>query len=309
MPEILKSLLSSQTNLLWVGLISAVVSAGVSYLFRKWETRDRLETEYEYEQRKKLRDLIGLYHGRLLNAADSMNYRLFDLYENHEKGWLTRRKYNAMSDYFHSSVYRFMNVCSLIRQFEREALYVDGRIAEKTDFLFVKYLNALRWCITDASLFDGLPVANYYDTHHFHADTFRQYCDSCINDKGEFIGYDLFIEEVDGVGQPERVLEFFDSLSKCGKAQPKWGKAPTEYKWDRLVAFHLILAGLINAFGYPEQEISEEQIRLISSQFMHMEVLMKLRDWLPKRGLAEESLTKTITQLVPTVCFGEIRER
>jgi hypothetical protein len=48
----------------------------------------RLRTEYEYEQRKRLRDLIGHYHGGILNAADIFKTRVFNLYLNEERGWL-----------------------------------------------------------------------------------------------------------------------------------------------------------------------------------------------------------------------------
>ena len=290
MLETLKSLLGSQTNLFWVTVISLLVSSVVSLLFRRWETRDRLETEYKYEQRKKLRELIGRYHGRVLTAAVSMNLRFFDLYDPAKSQWLGNR-----GQYFDSSVYRFMNVCSVIRQFEREALYVDGRIADERDFLFVKYLNALRLCMTDVELFKGLSY-DVNEIDHFFADEFRERCDSCIDEGGNFIDYGSFKKRaqmdeassyLEGVTL-KPVLDFFDSL------------APDKsLRWDRLVAFHLILAGLINAFGYPEQEISKEQIRLISEQFVSTKVLENLRDWLPKRGLAEESLTKTITCLVP----------
>jgi hypothetical protein len=59
-----------------------------SFLIAKLQLRDKLQTEYEYEQRKKLRELIGRYHGRVLQAAEDMNYRIFNLYTNESQGWL-----------------------------------------------------------------------------------------------------------------------------------------------------------------------------------------------------------------------------
>ena len=65
------NLLSTNTDLLWAAVVSAIVSAGVSYWFKRRETVHKAKVEYEYEQRKSLRQLIGRHHGRMLNAANS----------------------------------------------------------------------------------------------------------------------------------------------------------------------------------------------------------------------------------------------
>lgn len=109
-------LLKTNTDLLWAAIVSAIVSALVSYFLKRRETRHKAEVEYEYEQRKKMRDLIGRFHGRLLTAANSMNMRLWNLYANQDKGWLDAKgNFREPDYYFTSSVYRFLNVCALVR--------------------------------------------------------------------------------------------------------------------------------------------------------------------------------------------------
>jgi len=94
-------LISTKTDLFWVAVTSAIVSASVSYVLKKRETRHQAEVSYEYEQRKKLREVIGRYHGRLLSAANSMNHRLWNLYTNCEKDWLNPHgQYNESGYYF-----------------------------------------------------------------------------------------------------------------------------------------------------------------------------------------------------------------
>src|SRR3989442_12610033 len=110
---LLSELAITQKDLLWAAVVSAIVSAAVSYWFKRGETRHKAEVDYEYEQRKKLREVIGRYHGRLLSAANSMSYRLWNLYSNHDKGWLkVQGAYATSGYYFLSSVYRFLNVCT-----------------------------------------------------------------------------------------------------------------------------------------------------------------------------------------------------
>jgi hypothetical protein len=189
-------ILSIKTDLLWATLVSAIVSAAVSYYFKRREARHKLAVEYEYEQRKKLRDLIGRYHGRLLHACNSLSYRFWNLYQNANAAWLdSDGDYKRPGYYLLSFVHRFLAIFSFIRQFENEAIYVDGRIAEQMDFIFLSYLEAIRWVMTDVALFDGIPYDNSHQRDHFFADNFRQYCDGCIAD-GQFITYVALTDHV-----------------------------------------------------------------------------------------------------------------
>jgi hypothetical protein len=279
MPIDFSKLLTTQTNLLWAAAVSAIVSAVTSYLLRLREERHKLEAEYEYEQRKRLRNLIGSYHGRLLNAANSLNYRLWNLYKHHDRGWLrVGGTYPPENYYFHSFIHRFLNVFFHIRQFEREAVVVDARIAEPRDFLFLKYLAALRWCMTDVALFHNVPYDHYDQTDHFFSDAFRQYCDDCAAQGGEFIALHDLTTRVQTDRTLDSVLHFFDSLS------------PDEdrLRWDRLVALHLLLVAFVNNFGYEEQRTSPEQFNEIAAQFRHPQILSNLAAWLPRHGLGSD---------------------
>lgn len=120
-------LLQTNTDLLWAAIVSAIVSAVVSYVLKRREIRFNLSAEYEYEQRKKLRNLIGNYHGRTLQAANRLNQRFWNLYIYVGKGWLNvNSDYSNAGYYFNTIVHRFLHVCTLARRFEAEALYIDA---------------------------------------------------------------------------------------------------------------------------------------------------------------------------------------
>ena len=69
-------------------LLTTFAAPAIRYWLDNLRLKYRLRTEYEYEQRKRLRDLIGHYHGGILNAADIFKTRVFNLYLNEERGWL-----------------------------------------------------------------------------------------------------------------------------------------------------------------------------------------------------------------------------
>jgi len=285
-------LLATNTDLLWAAIVSAVVSAGVSYWFKRRETRHTAEVEYEYEQRKKLRELIGLHHGRLLNAANSMNYRMWNLYANHDKGWLdVNGDYSdPKAYYFRSSVYRFLNVCALLRQLDTEAILLDSRIAQKKDFTFLNYAAALRWVMTDVALTDGLAYDNFQQTDHFFSDHFRHYCDLCLRER-DFLTIEQFSELLNNGSQLEPVLQYFDGLTRD----------EARLRWDRLVAFHLLLMAFINSFGYTRQYSDYEYFVRAASQINNRAVLVNLAAWIPRHDLGRDPEAKRIIRAAKDV--------
>jgi hypothetical protein len=286
-------LMSSRTNLLWAALVSAGVSAGISFLFKLRETRYSAEVAYEYEQRKKLRELIGRYHGRLLNASVSMNHRFWNLYQNQGKGWLDANGdyLDRGAYYFRSSVYRFLNVFAVVRQLEAEAVLLDVRIAKKEDFVFLNYAAAFHWVMTDIALTEGLTYDSFDQTDHFFSDRFREYCDCCLSE-GSFISLAAFAQLLEeGATKIEPVLHYFDGLNR------KEGRL----RWDRLVALHLLILSFINSFGYPRQYSSQKHFVDVAKQIENPKVLQNLVNWLPRHDLGSDLEAKRIAQAAKQV--------
>ena len=172
-----------------VAALTTLATSPIKYLFDNLLQRSKAKTDYEYEQRKELRAKIGSYHGRLLEAATSLNYRLGQIYKKRDKDWL-----DVNGDYtkgwpdhyfFNSTIYRFMAFVALANRFEREAIYIDSRIANDTDRLFVFYITALRWTLSSAGLFEGLDYDDDKATDHFFTDHLRRMCGSVWKDDGK----------------------------------------------------------------------------------------------------------------------------
>jgi hypothetical protein len=286
-PTLAAAIMAAAVSVL-TSIVAVLFTPLGSYLVAKRQLRDRLKTEYDYEQRKKLRDLIGRYHGRVLQAAEEMHYRMRSLYIYEAKGWLQvgkdYRKVSSNPDkyYFHTMVYRFLALCVVIRRFETEAIYVDARIAEKTDFAFIKYLRAITWIITAARLFDRLPYDEQTATDHFFRDDLRRVCDSCLVQEEDGEDHFISLDELRGrMGEDEvlvSTLDFFNGLRAD----------ESRYRWDRVVALHLILIAFINDFGYQFQRSTRKQMDEVAGKFRTREVPQNLLHRLPKLGLVEE---------------------
>jgi hypothetical protein len=259
-------------------LLTTIVSTPLRYFIDKRALQHKLDAEYEYEQRKELRRLIGRYHGRILEAADAWHHRMRNLYKHEHEGWLdVDGDYANAGYYFRSTVYRFLVLSSLARRFEAEAFFIDARIAEARDLDFVKFVKAIRWITTDLDLVAGLPHEPNGAEDHFFADEWRQICDS-FTAEGEPIEASVFDTRV-AEGDFVRVLRFFDGLNAD---EPR-------LRWDRLVALHLLVIAFRSAIGYEMQRATDGDYGSAARRLRNPVVGTNLVRGLPLLGLAQHS--------------------
>jgi len=121
-----------------VGLVAGFIGPAVKHFWDRWSLRHRLRIEHEYSERKKLRELISKFHGWVLEAAESLNHRLWNLQKNQGQGWLKLNgHYEEVGEryYFRTTIYRMLEFLRRLKDFQDQAIYIDARIAERTDVL------------------------------------------------------------------------------------------------------------------------------------------------------------------------------
>jgi hypothetical protein len=248
------------------------------------------KTDYELAQRKELRTKVGAYRGRLLEAATSLNYRLDNLRENQRKYvgedcsevWLcVNGEFSAPSTeryYFRSTIYRFMALVAVTNRFERAAIYVDPRYGEREDELLVFYVRALRWALTDPKLFAHIePQYKQSEaTAHFFTDDLRRMCATLTREDNELLDLHDVERLLAGDHDLGPVLAYFDGIQ------------PRSLKWDRLMAFGLLLKGLINAIGYKTHQSGQSWFDVVAGDIADPQVARNLDSWLPTLGLDDD---------------------
>jgi hypothetical protein len=287
MSALLTWLETAKTDILPTALVSLLVSALVTWAAKSWETRDTAAIAYRYEQRKKQHEVIGRHSGRLIAAANTLGYRMWNLYANSAHDWMARREGEGNGYYFRSTAYRLMHFFALVRSTEKEAILLDGRIASPKDYLFLNYIEAFHWVMTDTALFEGLSYDHSIQGDHFFADEFRRYCELCNPSEGQ-LTFDGF--SIGPYINPELlpVLRFLDGLT------------PEELRlrWDRLVALHLLLQAFLNDFGYRRQHASKRGFEEIAAQARNQKVLVNLGHWLPRHELGKKGGTRLLAHAI-----------
>lgn len=283
-------------------IISAVVGSGSallvalwSHVLGRWGLEHRLKAEYEFAQRKALRDAAAEHQGRLVESAESLNLRLWNLLKNHGQGWLrVNGRYGGPSAYyFHSTVQRFLDFVSLARGFEQRALCFDGTVAKSRELVLLKYVKAVQWAVVDVYLFDGLPYDQSESRDHFFRDQLAADCDAYqgqrLASNGEVKDLASMVSE-DGVPLRATFL-FFDGL---GEDEPR-------YRWERLLVLHLLVLAFLNEFGYDMQHSRRDSFEYVVNRIKHLEVLQNLREWIPKLGLGGAKGTKELRRALTKV--------
>lgn len=184
--------------------------------------------------------------------------------------------------FFQSTVHRFLALFAVIHQFEAEALYVDSRIADENDYEFVKFTRAMLWTAIGPDLFSGLHYDAGKARDHFLKDDLRRACDHGWVGDGEAVRFMSLDELREMMGKEEwlnSTLNFFKDLR---------ANEENRYRWDRLVALHLILLAFVEDFGHSFQSPSDQRIRQVVEQFDTSEVPQNLLNWLPTLGLMRE---------------------
>ncbi|NOU75355.1 hypothetical protein GC098_28900 [Paenibacillus sp. LMG 31458] len=255
-------------------ILGTLFSISLKSFFDNRSLSYKLKKEYSYEQKKKLRELIGSYQGRVLEAATELHYRLLNLYENEEKGWLANESY-----YHKSTMYRFLRVLTIVRMFENEAIYIDAQIGNRKDIEFLMFLKALHWICTDVRLFDGVPYNSKYD--HFYSDHLRSMCDRFVDD-GKVITLEDF----------EARLKDFSSLSEFFNGM---NRLEDRLRWDRIVVLHLILIAFINTIGYDFQKCGSGKVLEVIQNVRHFGILENIPEVI--KTLVKQKETKNVIRL------------
>lgn len=223
-----------------VALITTILAQPLRFLADRALYRGQIRTQYRQGRLKEINEVVGEHLGPLLEAAESFDHRMHNMYKGPlNRSWLVADgNYGPPSYYIDTTVHRFLAVITTVRRFEVRALHIDPRIVRRADFAFVAYCKALRWVMTDTSLVDGLEYDSSHAMDHFFADTLRAAADEVIA-KGSTIS-----ELKEGLAQDSvcwSIWRFFDGT----------GPEEERLRWDRLVCFHLVVMLFLRAHGYP----------------------------------------------------------
>jgi hypothetical protein len=221
-----------------------------NYLEGKSYTK-KLEKDYTYEQRKKVKDAIAAHKGHLLNAASSLNGRLKNLTKVNGEKWLNvDGEYTTDGHlYFKTFVYRVLSFYAWINVLEDELIYMDTFISAKEDIEFLKFLRVFPLPFYDGDLVDGIKNENGDDNLSakeinrdiIYKDIFNSMYLWMITPEKKVISFEEFLSTYESnLDKISPLFSFLDGIN------PRENR----FRWDRIYVLQILLVGFLNKFGY-----------------------------------------------------------
>ena len=103
-------------------------------IYERYTLNFKLKKEFEFEQKKKLKEEIAQNKMKLLNSAEELNHRLWNFSQHVGENWhrVSTNDWNTTEQYYLKSfVYRFLKFLYWNIQTEKDTISIDTTIAEK----------------------------------------------------------------------------------------------------------------------------------------------------------------------------------
>ena len=233
-----------------VSVVTTLITVFIKPKLEKKSHIDKLNEEHNHEQRKLIKETISKNKVSLLDSAESLNHRLWNFTANDHRGWHCHESENDpnLKYYLPSFCYRFAALFAWARKIEKDMVYLDSTLCDKSDLEFIKYLKILPQFFWDASLFKNYPYDNSEDKDHFYRDDFNAMLDSMITKDG-IISFTDFKRKKDT--DFRKIYKYISSISTD----------KTCLKWKAIQGFHFILMAFLSEYGYAFQTTSKEKLK------------------------------------------------
>jgi len=268
--EIVTALISAGTAITTVLIIKPIVD--------KHLLRFQLKQNYIADQSKKIKDVVSINKGNLLKNGELLNHRLFNFATNYDTTWLVcSGNYTANRHYMDTMVYRLLGFFGYIKIIERDLIYLDTTISQKSDLRLLKYFRLFHEVMCSVDLFHGFDYDVSKPTDHFFTTPFDNMINHVIDNKRVLDLDDFLAKKIDILPKIEPIYCFFDSIS------PK----EQRLRCERLKSLHLLLIAFLNEFGYDYQKTDKKQMEKLKMRLGNYRLLENLKNLVKKYKLSK----------------------
>lgn len=248
---------ASQTIIISSGtsIVIFVLGSIFGFIKDRYSLSYKLKKEFNFEQKKKLKEEIAKNKTHLLNSVEELNHRLWNFSQNVDKMWhcVPEDEWFKKDDqyYINSFVYRFLCFIHWTIKTERDTITVDTTIADANDILFLKYVKTFKNIFTDTDLLKNLDYNNEHNTNHFYKNDLIGYSKLVTKDEN-VMDFDLFVKALEESYSPlKKVIEYFSKIKNLD----------SDKNLNILRCFHLITIAFLNKFGHDYQRTDNEKIK------------------------------------------------
>jgi len=282
-------------------LISAGTAVGVLLLgwlwrlfYDRYSLKQKLKLEYTFEQQKSIKEEISKTKTPLLQAAENLNFRMWNLLLHKEENWLSRTPDEWTRDehhYIRSFVYKWICLIHWILKAEKSVGRYDATLSPKEDMLYLKHIKAIKFCLCDRLLIEGLGYVSTETDNHFYIDDLARFADYIEGNDG-IIEFHAFEEKVKDDIEPVTKVFLFFSKTK---------HEPANKSMNMLRTLHLLVLKFLNEFGHEYQQTEQTKIsNLLAGEYSDIAIVSEMKAFF-KRHKIDKSMMIITKHMVEQV--------
>lgn len=277
-----------------IAVITSISTLLISFLFKplieKKTHLSKVEIDHEYEQRKKIKEVLSKYKMHLINSADSLRGRLNNLSyrfaANQHK--VEGDFQNQEKSYFQSTIYRILRFYAWMMIIEKKLIYLETTIASTNDLNFIKYIKAMKRTLQRDAMVKGIQERENVSEDMIFRDNLDEMCQWLIRGD-EVMNFSEFKANSDqNQAKIEQICKFIDGINPLEDRR----------RWDRLYCLHLVIISFLNSYGYDYQVESEKDIEDLISRIKKTEIFPNLILHLKRYRLFEDVEAKRLRDIL-----------
>ncbi|WP_424961318.1 hypothetical protein [Ekhidna sp.] len=271
-------------------LISGLISFTSIFLtikgkiwYEKLSLNYRLDQEFKFEQRKKLKEDLSKNKMHHINAVESLSHRIWNFVQNidRKKHSISEGEWGDKNQYYiNSFIYRFLEFLYWTLKVEKDAVNIDTTNADPQDIKFLKYIKTFKDIFTDIDLFKSLNYNPDHNKNHFFKNDLVTYSKWIINDRGEVMDFDEFKKVLLSSYDKMKVLiEYFTNIKN----------SITDPSLNALRCFHFLAIDYLNKYGHDYQKTDQEKLdRIVNLHRNKIAIKSEFLEFIKKSKLDNE---------------------
>jgi len=273
----------------------ALISAGTTiflfiltgigrFFYTRYSLNYKLKKEYNFEQRKSIKVNLARSKTPLIKAAEELNYRLWNLSDNINEGWLNVDKANWTETkryYLRSTVYRFLTFIFWTLEAERSIYSFDFSQADKSDTLYLKYIKVLKHFFCAPELLKELGYDPSHPTNHFYKDDLQRYACYIKDGRGGVINFMEFERKFQAEHKDiEQVIRYMTKIDNTSG----------NLNYNVVRGFHLFLMLFLNKYGLDYHYTQHKKYRgLIHGKYSSITIKKGLYEFFERNKVMDEA--------------------
>lgn len=234
-------------------------------LHERYSLTYKLRKEFEFSQRKMLKEEIAKNKIPLLNILEELNYRILTLNKNMVAGslnipWLnvTQANWFINEQYFiNSFIYRYLIFLHFVLKTENDTISIDSTIADKSDIIYLTYIKTFKNLFTEVDILKDLNYSPTRDDHHFFKNDLETYSNWVLRN-GEVISFEDFKDRLrNNYAEYKKVIEYFTTIKNDNQ----------DMNLNVIRGFHVVIIKFLNVYGHNYQKTEKDKLKKLLNDY------------------------------------------